>query len=668
MDRIVYFFYRIACKAIALLPLGVCFRGGATIGWIAYWVLWPYRRLATRNLTIAFGDQKSPAELRRMARAHFTRLGANLVSSVKFASMPGKEILKHVAVENLEALKAAVANGKGVVFTISHLGNWEVLAQVSPLVFPCKTGTIYQRLGNPYIDADVRIARARLGLQPFERKEGFLGAIALARKGGAVGVLVDQHAGDAGTWLPFFGRLASTSPLAATLALRSGATVFPLAVHTVGPGRWRMVIDPPLPVSTRDVSLLTMQINLALEQQIRRAPEDWFWVHNRWKTPKPNFLLSSYKRGIFLPEGFDTTQLKPFRILVRSSNWLGDAVMSTPAVQAIKRGRPDVHLTVLTRSKLAEFWKRVPEVDEIISIEVKDSVSDVAQKLRTKFDVAIVLPNSIRSALEVWLAGIPRRVGYPARWRRLLLNQPVLPPKKHDLCKPAQHQVQHYLALARSLGADIPVVELPDRVEFFQKSARAANAAIGGTIKIGLCPGAEYGPAKRWLPERFAEVARTISEKIDCEWVLFGVAGDAPVGAAIEGLLNPQAEVASGDGTQSPGSETVQSAHAASTVKCTNLIGKTTLSELMDRLSECRLLLTNDTGTMHLAAFLGVPTVSIFGSTEPRLTAPLGPGHQVLRHQVECSPCFLRECPLDFRCMKAVTVEETVAAVQRVLI
>ena len=153
---------------------------------------------------------------------------------------------------------------------------------------------------------------------------------------------------------------------------------------------------------------------------------------------------------------------------------------------------------------------------------------------------------------------------------------------------------------------------------------------------IGLCPGAEYGPAKRWLPERFAEVVRTVCERTAAEWKVFGVETDRPVADAII---------------------------SAAAVPCTDLVGKTTLAQLMDELRTCDLLLTNDTGTMHLAALLGVPTVSIFGSTEPTLTGPLGPHHRVLRHHVACSPCFLRECPIDFRCMTAIGVPEVVEAV-----
>jgi heptosyltransferase II len=191
------------------------------------------------------------------------------------------------------------------------------------------------------------------------------------------------------------------------------------------------------------------------------------------------------------------------------------------------------------------------------------------------------------------------------------LNQVVRPVARHG---PPPHQVEQYLDLARSLGIDAEAGEI-------------ALAEADPNGRIGLCPGAEYGPAKRWLPERFAEVARTIGG----EWVLLGTARDAAIAAEIAGVLGES---------------------------CVNLIGKTTLDELIAELRKCRLLLTNDTGTMHLAALLGVPVVAVFGSTEPRLTGPLGSGHRIVRHQVECSPCFLRECPLDFRCMKAVGVEE----------
>ncbi|HEY2802137.1 MAG TPA: lipopolysaccharide heptosyltransferase II [Chthoniobacterales bacterium] len=323
--------------------------------------------------------------------------------------------------------------------------------------------------------------------------------------------------------------------------------------------------------------------------------------------------------------GDSVAALQPFRILIRASNWLGDSVMSVPAVRAIKRGRPDAHITILAPEKIAAIWRLVPEVDAVISLG-KMSLGAVRRALRLEapFDVGIAFPNSFRSALELWLGGLPRRVGYAGRHRRWLLNQ-VVP--KIERPGPPPHQVEHYLDLARSLGTSAEAGDI---------AVSSPPLAAAGERRLGLCPGAEYGPAKRWLPERFAETAAAISG----HWVFFGTAKDEEVGAQVAAAFG---------GT------------------CTNLIGKTTLEQLIDELRRCELLLTNDTGTMHLATLLGVPVVAVFGSTEPRLTGPLGKKSLVVRHQVECSPCFLRKCPLDFRCMKAVSAQEVAAAIEVLL-
>ena len=627
MDRFAYALYRFTAAIIRALPLAAGFRIGWLLGALVHAFAWPYRRLVIANLRIAF-PEKTPAEIRTLARRHFATLGANLLASIKLPTLSRAEIERVVTVEGLHHMDAQTSGG--FVFVISHIGNWEMFAQLTPHIFKCKTGTIYQRLGNPHLDAEVRTARARLGMQLFERKEGFVAASRFLREGGAVGVLVDQHAGDGGLWCPFFGRLASTTTLPATLALRTGAWLMPAAVHTEGVARWRLVIQERLNVDAQSAEAITVRINDVLAAQIRVKPEDWFWVHNRWKTPRPRFLLATYKRGIALnPQSAirNPQSLQPFRIVIRASNWLGDAVMSVPAVRAIKRGRPDAHVTILTPAKLADFWKTVPEADAVLPIEPGDSVFTVARKLRGKFEAAVIFPNSLRTALEPWLAGIPRRVGYPGHRREWLLNQ-ILRPKTKKPAPPPRHQVHHYLALAEFIGAEIrePAADLP---------IRNPQSAIRN-FPIGLVPGAEYGPAKRWLPERYAEVVRTIREQTGAEWKLLGVAKDREVADSIL---------------------------AAAAVPVTDLVGKTSLAQLIDELRTCRLVLTNDTGTMHLAAHLGVPVVAIFGSTEPALTGPLGSGHTILRRHVECSPCFLRECPIDFRCMKAVTTESVIAAV-----
>jgi lipopolysaccharide heptosyltransferase II len=609
MNYFVYLLYRAFSGVIALLPLPAGFVLGRALGSIAYYLAAPYRRLVMRNLRIAFEGEKTPVELRRLAREHF-----------KLATMSNEAISARVHLENMEALHKAAEPGKGAIPVLSHMGNWELMAHIVPHGPPRPIGTVYQPLGNPYFDRDVIAARARFGLIGFNRRHGFREPIKFLREGGVACVLVDQHAGDGGIWTPLFGRLASTSPLAATMALRTGAPLLPIALYTTGCARWRLVVSEPLPRHTSDPDQLTAEINLALEKQIRVSPADWFWVHDRWKTPRPQFLLARYKRGVTLPPGFPVSDLKPFRILIRSPNWLGDAVMSAPAVRAIKAGRPDARLTILTPAKFADFWKTVPEVDAILAIDPGEGLLSVARKIGSRFDVAFVFPNSVRTGLEVRLAGIPRRVGYRRPWRGRCINSHIPDPNPG----PILHQVHHYLEMARFSGAPL-APPLPD-----------PPVPLPPAAPIGLVPGAEYGPAKRWMPESFATVAHRVREQTGACWRIFGVENDRPVADLIATRLGGQ---------------------------CENLAGQTTLAQLIERLRECRLLLTNDTGTMHLAAHLGVPVVAVFGSTEHLLTGPLGPASRVLRHHAPCSPCFLRECPLDFRCMTSVTVEEVTAAV-----
>ena len=636
LDFVVYLLYRAGLAIAAAIPMRLLFAVGQCLGFCAWLVSGKYRRLAQRNVAIAFADEKTPREMRRLVRRHFQRLGANLLCSVKLTAMPPEKILHRVQVDNIEAMDREFRAGVPVVLVLSHLGTWEMFAQLMPkFVGYVRNASVYQKLGNRFIDAHVRRTRGQTGLELFDRQEGFQPVIDLLRSGGGVGVLSDQHAGDHGLWTPFFAKLASTSPLPALLAKRTQAALIAAGVYTIGPAHWRMVFterfDPPK--GDASIAALTSEINQIIERQIRVAPEDWFWVHNRWKTPQPNFLLAQYKRGVYLPPEVSPQDLKPFRILIRSSNWLGDAVMSVPAVRAIKAGRPDTRVTIAAPENIAPVWKLVSEVDAIIPLPRRRLVSGV-QLLRREpsFDVAILFPNSLRAALESWLAGIPRRAGYRGHWRRWLLNQIVPVPRKPG---PPEHHSLCFLRIARECGADTSNIQ--NATPSAERLARHQLSTINyQPIRIGLCPGAEYGQAKRWLPERFAEAAEKISAHSSIQWILFGTARDATAGEQIAAALGDH---------------------------CMNRIGQTTLDQLIDELRECRLLLTNDTGTMHLAALLGVPVVAIFGSTEPRLTGPLGNGHIILRRHVECSPCFLRDCPIDFRCMRAVSVQEVADAV-----
>ena len=630
LDYLVYLIYRTGFALIALLPLRAAFSIGNALGFCAWLVVGKYRRLGFHNIDLAFGDEKSISEKRQLVRSHFQRLGANLLSGLKLASMPLEKARANVRVENPEAAHRELRAGRPIVIILSHIGNWELYAQMFPAVLGyIRNSTIFQPLKNRYIDRHVRELRGRAGVETFDRNEGFHKVIELLRGGGGVGILGDQHAGDQGLWVPFFGKLASTTSLPALLAKRTGAAVLGTAIYTDGPGRWRMSFDDRIDTPGDSIEEITAKANAMLEKQTRAAPEDGFWLHNRWKTPRPNFLLVRYKRGTYLPRNVRAEKLKPFRVLIRSSNWLGDAVMSVPAVRAIKKGRLDTHVTILAPEKLAPVWKLIPEVDEVLSLPNKSLLGAMrAVRRKPSFDVAILFPNSLRSALEVLL--VPRKVGYRGHARAWLLNQIVREPRKPG---PAEHHALRFLRIADDCGADVDLTALP-------KFDLPQSSNVKRQTLFGLCPGAEYGPAKRWLPERFTEVAAIVSNGSNAKWILFGTKNDSDIGQTIATAL--------GD-------------------KCVNRIGQTTLEELISELRSCRALLTNDTGTMHLAALVGVPVVAIFGSTEPQLTGPIGDGHVIVRHHVECSPCFLRECPIDFRCMKEVTTQEVVNAMMSIL-
>lgn len=633
---LVYGLFLMVELLLRLTPLRVCVWLGRKAGWLAWIFLGSYRRLAENNIRIAFGREKSEVWIRQTARRHFVCLGGNVVCGLKLPLMSQEAVESRVTTEGMEHVKALVDAGKPVLFAVCHLSCWELLTQVPALfTFGRPPASVFQSLGNPFLNRHLKRRREKLGYTLFDRADGFSGPMKhLRERKGAIGVLVDQHAGDKGVWCPFFDRLASTSNLIGLMSIRCETPILPLAVYDEGPGRWRLVCSPP--VDSREViptaDGLAAAMNVAVEQMVRRLPHNWFWVHNRWKTPNPHFLLSQYKRGIVYPAGYKAENLQPFNVLVRSPNWLGDACMTFPAVRALKRGRPDVRVTVLTPSKLTDLWCEMPEVDAVIRKGGHESIGVVAKRIRKKgfFDVAVLFTNSTRSTLELKRAGIPRLVGYRGSLRSRWLDQ-IIPEDKKGEGRPLHHS-ERYLRIAHCCGADLKRNDLQAPVR------RRPSGAL-----LGICAGAEYGEAKRWPAERFTAVAANLSRRWPrIEWLIFGAPGEQALGEKISSLLGA--------------------------TKHRNLVGKTSLKELVELLQECHVLVTNDTGTMHLAAAFGVPTVSIFGSTEPRLTGPLGNIHAVVRRHVSCSPCFKRECPFGhYDCMTGVTVERVERTVVQLL-
>jgi len=306
-----------------------------------------------------------------------------------------------------------------------------------------------------------------------------------------------------------------------------------------------------------------------------------------------------------------------------------------PAVARLRKAHPDAHIALLCPAKLRDLWLHNPHINEILT------------EITGRFDTAYIFPNSFRSAYEAWRARIPRRIGYRGHWRSLLLTDiiPDYPGEtshyetitvagkyfRRKVFTATRHQVHRHLALTGTKPEHIP-----PRIWLGPEQGILTRKLLGDDRRpiLALNPGAEFGSAKRWPADRFAEVAKQVHAATGCRVVLLGGPRDAAIPLP-DGSLN--------------------------------LIGKTTLLELCVVLKASRVFLTNDTGPMHLAAALDVPQVAIFGSTSPELTGPLSDKAVVLREPVECSPCFLRECPIDFRCMTSLSIESVTDAILKLL-
>jgi lipopolysaccharide heptosyltransferase II len=339
------------------------------------------------------------------------------------------------------------------------------------------------------------------------------------------------------------------------------------------------------------------------------------------------------------------------KLLVRATNWLGDAVMSIPALREVRRSFSGWEIVVLARPWVADLYRREDFCDRILTYENTSHHAGMSGKLRLAgelrregFDCAVLLQNAFDAALLAWAARIPRRIGYSRDGRRALLTEAVAVPRPGEI--PA-HQRYYYLELLRRCGLMDRLPECREIRLSGAAEAAASGRALWGRFDlpagrwIGVSPGAAFGGAKRWLPERFAESAARLSAELDAEIAVFGSAAEAE-------LCESVAARAGGRGH--------------------SLAGKTTLAEFIDLAATCSVYLTNDSGPMHVAAALGVPTVAIFGATDPVATGPTGDWARIIREPVDCSPCLLRECPIDHRCMTRVESAAVVAEARALLV
>lgn len=334
-------------------------------------------------------------------------------------------------------------------------------------------------------------------------------------------------------------------------------------------------------------------------------------------------------------------------ILVRAPNWIGDAVMCLPAVESLKALYPSAGITVLTKGRAVPVFMGNPSVKDVIEYDDRARHSGIKGRLvlsgelrERGFDLAVLFQNAFDAAFIAYISRIPKRVGYARDLRTKLLTLPVPATKEIK----ARHQVYYYLNIVKALGGSVPPSPVP-RIyitddekawadEFLRKNNLAERAVIGAA------PGASYGPAKRWMPEHFATVLNASAARHNAVPIIFGGIDDAEVCKTVSDRI---------------------------TCKHLNLAGSMSLRQSMSILSHLSVFITNDSGPMHISAALGVPTVAVFGSTDPVLTGPLGPHVRVIIKKTDCSPCFERECLYnDFRCLTAITPAEVLEAAEAI--
>ena len=324
------------------------------------------------------------------------------------------------------------------------------------------------------------------------------------------------------------------------------------------------------------------------------------------------------------------------RILVRATNWIGDSVMTLPALMEIRKNFPHAQISVLLRPWVRPIFESLPYVDHIITYDKKKGMVQnlmefmrIISLLRAKqFDMAILFQNAFEAALIAFMSGIRVRLGHDTDGRGFLLSHPVKKGK-------GQHHIKNYLDILRKIGLEAeeldPVLSIKDEYITDAQSVLKEDGVESGEFVVALAPGAIYGPAKRWPAEYFATIGDWAVERWGAKVLIMGSNRERDICSHVQGIMRERA---------------------------INLCGKTPLGISMGIIKSCNMLISNDSGLMHIGAALGVPTIAIFGSTDPQETGPRGPCYRIIKHDISCSPCFRRECPHNLECLYSVRPEE----------
>ena len=492
----------------------------------------------------------------------------------------------------LEAFARHRADPAATLICSPHIAYWEVQT-AQPLIIPGpfpEFGIIFRPLDNPKANAFIIKSRERFGMKLLSRKQGFAEGLKILRRKGMIGVLFDQNAGLQGALTTLFGRVCSSTELPGLMAEKFSARVY--AIFPKRQGFWRVEIGCSILAHDNTTTGVTLALNRWLEQLLTNDDNlcaSWLWSHDRWRNqdiPATRFRLAA-KRNL-ITDDLSARSLSALprrtRIFIRLPNWLGDVVMALPLLRALRQSRPDAEITLIAAGAFLPILRDWNVADHYAALPARGFGYFLHfWKMRARYpDVILLFTNSLRGDLEAWLMRSPQRFGLlrPGRIRSLLTHTYKVP---SDYKEGTHHQLELWEKFLQYFG----LACAPDCSPLTKHHASPMN-------RIGLIPGSENTPAKRWPIKHWRALIAGLPE---VSFELFGTARDAVITNEIAAGFDP--------------------------ARVTNLAGRTDLSTYVKHLSASRLLVTNDTGGMHLANALGVPLIALFGPTNPIRTGPI---------------------------------------------
>lgn len=581
----------------------------AGLGDFIFFVLRRRRRLILSNLHHAF-PEKTAAWHRAIGRESCRRLIETGLLSLATPFLDERRYRQIISASpELVACYADYhAKPQPTLICSPHLAYWEAQTAMSLVVpgpFP-EFGTIFRPLDNPAANELVKTSRERFGMKLLSRKEGFAEALKILRRNGYVGILFDQNAGMQGALTTLFGRVCSTTELPGLMAEKFAARVY--GIFPRRRGFWRVEIGVDRIAHDGTSESVTIGLNRWLEQQLRADDNfcaSWLWAHDRWRhqdIPEKRLRLES--RRDLLPADLRARSLATLprrtRVWIRLPNWLGDVVMAVPLLRAIRASRPDAEITLVAKKSFLPLVETWGVADRLHALPPQGfGYFGHFWRLRREFpDVWLLFTNSVRGDLEARLAGARQRFGLirPGKSRPLLSHAYRVPA---NFAERTHHQLELWEDFFRHFGLNSPL----DRAPVPTSALRPASSVLG------LIPGSENTPEKRWPVAQWRALIEALPEE---RFVIFGTPNDAPIANAVAAGFAP--------------------------ARVENLAGKTDLPTYVTRLCTCRLLVTNDTGGMHLANALGVPLVALFGPTNPVRTGPVFSGPTTILQPPGCPP------------------------------